>query len=98
MQMPDSIIAGRLGHRLGSITSRYTHLSDPALIEASDRVANEPMRLMQKGLVPLKSWERKLPHFPDPHVLLALHIICLLLGSGPPAIFGFVISIIVNAI
>ena len=48
MQMPDSIIAGLLGHKLGSITSRYTHLSDPALIDASDRVANETLRLMQK--------------------------------------------------
>ncbi len=47
MQMPDSIIAGLLGHRLGSITSRYTHLSNPALIEAADRAANETLRLMK---------------------------------------------------
>jgi integrase len=47
MQMPDSIIAGLLGHKLGSITSRYTHLSDPALIDAANRVANETVRLMQ---------------------------------------------------
>jgi integrase len=47
MQMPDSIIAGLLGHRLGSITSRYTHLSDPALIEAADKVSIETTRLMK---------------------------------------------------
>lgn len=47
MQMPDSIIAGLLGHRLGSITSRYTHLSDPALIEAADRVADATLKLMR---------------------------------------------------
>jgi integrase len=46
MQMPDSIIADLLGHRLGSITSRYTHLSDPALIEAADKVAAETLKLM----------------------------------------------------
>jgi integrase len=50
MQMPDSIIAGLLGHKLGSITSRYTHLSNPALIEAADKVADATLRLMQINL------------------------------------------------
>jgi integrase len=46
MGLPDSTIAGLLGHARSSITSRYIHL-DKALIAASDLVAGETMRLMQ---------------------------------------------------
>jgi integrase len=45
--LADHTIAGLLGHKLGSITSRYLHLGDKALLEASDLVANATMRLMR---------------------------------------------------
>jgi integrase len=44
--LPDSTIAGLLGHKQHSITSRYIHL-DKALIAAADTVAGETMRLMR---------------------------------------------------
>jgi integrase len=37
--MSELTIAGLLGHRLGSVTGRYTHHADTALIAAADRVA-----------------------------------------------------------
>ena len=46
MLIPDHLISGLLGHARNSVTSRYTHLSDRALIETSDRVAQETLRLM----------------------------------------------------
>jgi integrase len=42
----DNVIAGMLGHSRSSITSRYIHL-EKALIEASDAVAAETLRLMR---------------------------------------------------
>src|SRR5271165_5507857 len=50
MGISDHLISGMLGHSRGSITSRYMHLSDRALIETGDKVANETLRLML-GLV-----------------------------------------------
>jgi integrase len=45
--LPDSIIAGLLGHAGRGITSRYLHLGDKALLEASDLVANATLNLMK---------------------------------------------------
>jgi integrase len=45
--LPDHTISGLLGHARQGITSRYMHLGDKALIEASDLVANETLRLMR---------------------------------------------------
>jgi integrase len=45
--LADHTIAGLLGHSRSSITSRYMHLADKALIEAADLVAAETLRLMQ---------------------------------------------------
>jgi integrase len=47
MGLADHTIAGLLGHVRHSITSRYMHLADKALIEAVDLVANETLRLMR---------------------------------------------------
>jgi integrase len=44
----DSTIAGMIGHKQQSITSRYLHL-DKALIVAADAVAAETIRLMARG-------------------------------------------------
>jgi integrase len=46
--LSDNTIASLLGHSRGTITSRYMHGSDKALIAAADSVAMETMRLMQK--------------------------------------------------
>ncbi len=40
------VIAGLLGHRLGSVTARYAHAADATLIAAADRVAAEVARQM----------------------------------------------------
>lgn len=45
--LPDATIAGLLGHRQQSMTSRYMHLGDKALLDASDVVANATLRLME---------------------------------------------------
>jgi integrase len=45
--LPDHTISGLLEHARQGITSRYLHLGDKALLEASDLVANETMRLMR---------------------------------------------------
>jgi len=45
--LADHTIAGLLGHVRQSITSRYMHLADKALIEAADLVAGHTMRLMR---------------------------------------------------
>jgi integrase len=45
--LPDHTIARLLGHSQSSITSRYIHM-EKALIEASDIVAGETMKLMKK--------------------------------------------------
>jgi integrase len=42
----DSTIAGLLGHAGHSITRRYIHSADAALLTAADRVAEETIRLM----------------------------------------------------
>jgi integrase len=46
MGYSDNIIAGMLGHARSSVTSRYVHL-ERALIEASDAVAQETLKLMR---------------------------------------------------
>lgn len=45
--LPDHTISGLLGHSRQGITSRYLHLGDKALLDASDLVANETLRLMR---------------------------------------------------
>ena len=47
MLLPDNVISGLLGHARSSVTSRYVHL-ERALIEASDKVATETLRLMRR--------------------------------------------------
>jgi integrase len=44
----DHLIAGMLGHSRQNITSRYMHLSDRALVETADRVADATLKLMKK--------------------------------------------------
>ena len=39
--LSELVIAGLLGHRLGSVTARYAHAADATLIAAADRVAAE---------------------------------------------------------
>ena len=46
MGLADHTIAALLGHSRQTITSRYMHLADRALIEAAGTVANETIRLM----------------------------------------------------
>jgi integrase len=46
MGMPDHTIARLLGHKQSSITSRYIHM-EKSVIEASDLVAQETLRLMR---------------------------------------------------
>jgi integrase len=45
--LPDHTISGLLGHKRQGVTSRYMHLGDRALLDASDLVANETLRLMR---------------------------------------------------
>jgi integrase len=45
--LSDNTIASLLGHSRGSITSRYMHGSDKALIAAAESVAMETLRLMR---------------------------------------------------
>ena len=42
-------IAALIGHRGGSITSRYTHHADAVLLAAADEVANHIAELMSFG-------------------------------------------------
>ena len=49
MGVSDHLISGLLGHARNSITSRYIHLSDVALIETADRVAEATLKLMQSA-------------------------------------------------
>jgi integrase len=49
MGISDHLISGMLGHSRQSITSRYMHLSDRALIETADKVAQETLRLCHLG-------------------------------------------------
>jgi site-specific recombinase XerD len=44
--LADSTIAGLIGHKQQSITSRYLHL-DKTLVIAADKVATETLRLMR---------------------------------------------------
>jgi integrase len=46
MGYSDNVISGLLGHSRSSVTSRYVHL-EKALIEASDAVASETLKLMR---------------------------------------------------
>jgi integrase len=47
MGLSDNTIASLLGHKGQSITSRYMHGSDKALIKAADAVAQETLKLMR---------------------------------------------------
>lgn len=42
----DAIIAGLLGHKLHTITNRYTHLTDKSLIQAADAVSEKIAELI----------------------------------------------------
>jgi integrase len=42
----DATVAALLGHRGGTMTSRYQHVSDAVLLKAADSVADETARLM----------------------------------------------------
>ena len=53
--LPDHTISGLLGHSRQGITSRYLHLGDKALLDASDLVANETLQLMQLLSIPTSS-------------------------------------------
>ena len=44
--LSEATIAGLLGHKLTSITGRYTHSADAALLAAADRVAGAVLALM----------------------------------------------------
>lgn len=53
-------IASLLGHRLGSVTSRYTHAADAVLLAAADAVARRILDLMGEAepageVVPLRA-------------------------------------------
>jgi len=39
MGFTDLTIAGLLGHSLGGVTARYTHMADKALVEAANEVS-----------------------------------------------------------
>jgi integrase len=45
--LSDNTIASLLGHKGQSITSRYLHGSDKALIESANLVANETLKFMK---------------------------------------------------
>jgi integrase len=44
----EPVIAALVGHKLHSITSRYVHSADAALLAAVDAVANETVKLMRQ--------------------------------------------------
>lgn len=44
--LSEATIAAMIGHKLGSITSRYTHTADAVLLAAADKVAGEVQRMM----------------------------------------------------
>lgn len=43
----DAIIAGLLGHKLHTVTNRYTHLTDKSLIQAANTVSEKIAELME---------------------------------------------------
>ena len=47
-QYVGKLIAARIAGRIATKPFRYMHLGDKALIDASDLVANETLRLMQQ--------------------------------------------------
>lgn len=50
--LPDHTISGLLGHSRQGITSRYLHLGDRALLDASDLVAEATLKLMKASAAP----------------------------------------------
>ena len=44
--LSEATIAGLLGHKLGTITSRYTHAADAVMLKAADTVAGMVLELM----------------------------------------------------
>jgi integrase len=44
--LSEATIAGLLGHKLGTITSRYTHSADAVMLKAADVVADKALELM----------------------------------------------------
>ena len=44
--LSEATIAGLLGHKLGTITSRYTHSADAVMLKAADSVADAVLELM----------------------------------------------------
>jgi hypothetical protein len=52
-------VAAMLGHRGGTMTSRYQHVADAVLLKAADAVAGETARLMgesqpESAVIPLR--------------------------------------------
>jgi integrase len=50
--LSEATIAGLLGHKLGTITSRYVHSADAVMIRAADTVADSVLALMGDGAEP----------------------------------------------
>jgi len=46
----ESTIAGLIGHKGRSVTSRYVHSADAVLLAAADSVANRILELMGEGM------------------------------------------------
>lgn len=46
----DAIIAGLLGHKLHTVTNRYTHLTDKSLIQAADIISEKIAEQMERPL------------------------------------------------
>jgi integrase len=52
-------IAALIGHKGGSVTSRYIHTADAVLLAAADAVANRTAELMQRGGVVIQLLSRR---------------------------------------
>lgn len=50
--LSEATIAGLLGHKLGTITSRYTHAADAVMLKAADTVADAVLSLMGEMRAP----------------------------------------------
>ena len=57
--LSEATIAGLLGHKLGTITSRYTHSADAVMLKAADSVADAVLDLMGEARAAGKVTELK---------------------------------------
>lgn len=57
--LSEATIAGLLGHKLGTITSRYTHSADAVMLKAADSVADAVLDLMGEPRAAAKVTELK---------------------------------------